>query len=536
MPEPIQQLIYEEKPPAYATVRDYVSVVLRHKGKAFLFFVFALVVSVASVMFLTDTYQSEAKLLVRPGWESMNVDPTAATSDNTGGTGTSQNVLLNTMLDIITSKALAEEVVDKIGVAAFLGDAGAEGSAGGDSGNSVGEWKNKAKDAVKGVLGMDQRQPMTHRDKAVKALMENTSARVLRSTQIISITFTSADPALSQRVVQELTNLCLERHKLVYRNPLSYQFLEEQEKESGEELARLRAEFRDMKQEAGLTSITDRLNFMENNIGRIEQEIGQAEVELRTASAKMQNLNSKLAEIPKTHRTGETTSLDFTVINSLRERLAEQRNERNALLFRYSEDADVVKEKDRLIAEIEDTLAHEKPREVKSETWALNDAYLEVENSLRLEETTSASLEAKTTELKQQLGTAKKEREALIALELKYNKLEGELRNREEQHSEILAKVSQARMEQALEEKRISNISEIQAASMPLEPEKSRKLIIVMMGFLGGIMGGIVLTFIIDLLDRTLKTPEQVENKLELPALVSIPRLNRKLLSIKKSM
>ncbi|MFH1998799.1 MAG: hypothetical protein ABIK28_03915 [Planctomycetota bacterium] len=534
MPEPIQHLIYEEKPPAYSTVRDYVSVVLRHKGKAFLFFLLSLTVSVSVVIFLKESYQSEAKLLVRPGWESMNVDPTAATSENAGMANQSQTVLLNTMLDIIQSKALAEDVVDAIGVGAFISETAEAGDAGMDS--SITQWKDQATKAVKDALGMDAHQVFSDRDKAVKVLMENTTADVLRNTQIISIAFASPDPALAQRVVHELTDLCLNKHKLVYRNPLSYPFLEEQEKESSLELDRLRTEFRDLKQEAGLTSVQNRLNFMENNIGRLEQEIGQTEVDLHASAAKLENLAGKLTTLPQTHRTGETNSLDFSVINSLRERLQEQQNERNSLLTRFTEDSDVVKEKNRLIAEIEETLRNEKPREVKTETWALSSTYIEVETALRMEETAMESYKAKSGELKLQLAEAKKEREGLIALELRYNKLEGELQNREAQHAKIVAKVGQARMEQTLEEKRISNISEIQAATLPMEPEKSRKLIILIAGFIGGILGGIVLTFIIDLLDRTLKTPEQVENKLELPALVCIPRLSRRLLSIKKSM
>ncbi|MHC4943840.1 MAG: GumC family protein [Planctomycetota bacterium] len=532
MTEPVQPLIYEEKPPAYSTVRDYLSVVLRHKRKAVIFFVITLVAVLVCMSILQDAYRSEAKLLVRPGWESMNVDPTAATSETAGSLNQSQTVLLNTMLDIIQSEALAETVVDRLGPGAFLLEPGETASPGKGNG-SKGGFGQGVKNFAKKLLGIPVSRPMTDRENAVKCVMENTDARVLHHTQIISIAFTSPNPELSQNVVRELTDLCLEKHKLVYRNPDSYKFLEEHEKETRTEMNRLRREMTTLKKEMGLTSVRDRLDFIENNIGSLEQAIDQAEAERVAAEAKIGDLKGKLEEIPKTQRTGETTSTDYSVINSLRDQLYQLQNERQSLLSRFTEDSEVVREKDRQIKAVENLLASEKPREVKTETWALNTAYQEVESALRLEETTLTSLVSKVNELENQHGKLENERKELLVFDYRYSQLEAELRNREAQYEKITAKVAQARMEQALEEKRISNMSEIQPATCPLEPEKSRKLMILVAGFFAGILGGILLTFLADYLDHTLKTPEQVESRLEIPALVSIPRANGKTFSMK---
>ncbi|MBU0754263.1 MAG: hypothetical protein KJ645_03935, partial [Planctomycetes bacterium] len=366
----------------------------------------------------------------------------------------------------------------------------------------------------------------TDRDRAVEIIMENMDARVLPSTQIISISFMSPDPELAQSVVQELTELCLKKHKLVYRNPNSYQFLEEQEKEIRGEVDQLRIELTGLKQEMGVISITNRLEFIEENIGLLEQSINDTLAERSAAIAKIEDLKIKANTLPETHRTGETTSTDYQVINTLRDRLYELQNERQTLLSRFTGDSEQVKEKDRLIHEVEAMLNREKPLQIRTETWALNEAFQEVESSLRTEETTLKSLEARAEELQKQLAILEEERQGLLAMETHFRQLERDLATREAQYDKIAAKVGQARLEQSLEEKLISNISEIQPATLPLEPERSRKLVILLAGLLAGVAGGIFLAFASDFLDHTLKTPEQVENKLELPALVSIPRVH----------
>ena len=59
-------------------------------------------------------------------------------------------------------------------------------------------------------------------------------------------------------------------------------------------------------------------------------------------------------------------------------------------------------------------------------------------------------------------------------------------------------------------------------------------MVILLAGFLGGIAGGIALAFVLASFDHTLRTPEQVEDKLQIPTLVAIPRVRANRVSVKK--
>ena len=65
------------------------------------------------------TYQSEAMLLVRLGRENVSLDPTAATGQTVNLSQNRENEIKSEM-EILTSQALAEMVVDTIGYEAFL--------------------------------------------------------------------------------------------------------------------------------------------------------------------------------------------------------------------------------------------------------------------------------------------------------------------------------------------------------------------------------------------------------------------------------
>ena len=134
------------------SMRDFYAILFRHKWKVIVFFL-AVMVTVTLGTFLTaEIYRSEAKLLVRFGRESVGLDPTATTGQ-TISIGQSRESEINSELEILKSRELAERVVDKIGPKAFLerpdeeiiGDPSLEGKPGPRPGKSASSSAASAK-------------------------------------------------------------------------------------------------------------------------------------------------------------------------------------------------------------------------------------------------------------------------------------------------------------------------------------------------------------------------------------------------------
>lgn len=114
MPESETQKLYPQ-----ATIRDFYYVLFRQKRKIILFFCTVMVVVILGTFLLPKTYQSEAKLLVRLGRENVSLPPTAATGQMLNISQTRENEI-KTEMEILTSRGLAEKVVDAIGYKSFL--------------------------------------------------------------------------------------------------------------------------------------------------------------------------------------------------------------------------------------------------------------------------------------------------------------------------------------------------------------------------------------------------------------------------------
>jgi len=77
----------------------------------------------------------------------------------------------------------------------------------------------------------------------------------------------------------------------------------------------------------------------------------------------------------------------------------------------------------------------------------------------------------------------------------------------------------------------MSNISIVQPATYEVKPVRPRVALNLALGLLAGVLGSLALTLLMERLDHSFRTPEDIERRLELPALVSIPRFRAKRLA-----
>src|SRR5690348_14410053 len=92
----------------------------RHKGKAVLAFVLVCGLAAAYLSTSKRTYESEAKLYVRVGRESVSLDPTATTGQVVS-LQDSREGEVNAIEQLLLARETAEMVVDKLGTDMIFG-------------------------------------------------------------------------------------------------------------------------------------------------------------------------------------------------------------------------------------------------------------------------------------------------------------------------------------------------------------------------------------------------------------------------------
>ena len=101
------------------SLRDFYSILFRHKWKVTIFFLAVVTTVTVGTFLTTEIYKAEAKLLLRIGRENVSLDPTATTGQVIS-IGQSRESEINSELEILKSRELAEKVVDALGPKSFL--------------------------------------------------------------------------------------------------------------------------------------------------------------------------------------------------------------------------------------------------------------------------------------------------------------------------------------------------------------------------------------------------------------------------------
>lgn len=92
-------------------------------------------------------------------------------------------------------------------------------------------------------------------------------------------------------------------------------------------------------------------------------------------------------------------------------------------------------------------------------------------------------------------------------------------------YTEAVAKMEQARMASAVNQD-VQNITIVEQPQLSFKPVKPNRVLIVILGMIGGIFVGVAIALVVDFFDHTIKSPEDIERWLEVPALGSISRIS----------
>ena len=224
----------------------------------------------------------------------------------------------------------------------------------------------------------------------------------------------------------------------------------------------------------------------------------------------------------------QTTGRPQDAIEELRKKIFDLKLEEQRVLSTYAAQSIPAKDIRREIKSAEDLLA--KAVGSREITTGLNATYQQLEMSELQEEGILSALKAKAQKLKIQLVQAQEEMELINNNELQVKALERDLDIGEASYRKYADGKEQSRIDNALELGKISNISIAQASTTPVEPVRPKKALNLSIGFLLALTGGIGFVFFWEYLDHTYSIPSDIEMKIGLPSLGSVPILGRKAL------
>ena len=457
-------------------------------------------------------YQSEAKLLVRVGRESVGLDPTASMGQ-VMNIGQQREAEVKSELEILKSQDLVESVVDAIGPAAFLHPA--EAADGTPESSAVG-MTERLRSFLKGLTSPFEGlfNQYSDRDLAILRVIKNLEIDTLKTSNIITISFETKSRKLAQETINKLIGFYLNKHVIVHNTPGSFEFFTKEADQYRDSLVKVEENLKELKNRTGIASLVEQRNILLARVGRLQQELEETEAALATSGAKVRALETSLAQIPKTMMVQETTGNPNQGIDLMRARLYDLELKEQDLLSKYTEASKPVQEVRRQLAEAKALLAKEDPSR-KQVTQGLSEAHKQTELAL---------LGARAREQRIQFASARNDLKAINNSEVSLLQVQREVGIQEGNYKKYFDKLEQARIDHALEMVKISNISVVQPATYPIKPVRPRKMLNIALGLFLGIIGGLGLAFMSEYMDHTFKKPEDITEKLGLPILATIPK------------
>ena len=431
------------------SVRELRVALLRHKGKSLLFFV-VVVAAVATVtLLLPKEYRSTAKLFVRLGRENAMLDAAATLGQSPiVAIPQSRENEINSVVEIMQSRALLEKVVDRLGPAAILTPAGetwsaaesrrgADGPANRDGATQPGKAESpsraagkdeksglraKAKPSWAGLAqlhineicaegasllaNLSSSAGLSDRERAILQLAKKIKVEAAKRSNVVDVSCEGPTPEKCQAVVTKLIDAFLDEHLRLNRTSGSHEFFVAQTRRLKDDLTRKERDLRDLKDRTGLASPAAQRQLIVARLGRLQDELLQAETARAVAQAKVQKLREKLASLPNTQVTNETSGFTNEGTDLMREQFFALQVREKEAQAKFTNAHPKMQQMREQVATARAVLdAEERNRKLVTKEPAR--LYQQAESTLLNDEPALASLQAQAEQLhKQLLGAA----------------------------------------------------------------------------------------------------------------------------------
>ena len=447
-----------------------------------LFFVVTVCTVAVGTFVVKPTYEASAQILVKMGRENLYVPASGKTNPIINYNNDYQ---INSEIELLKSRSLAEDAMKSLGPKTI--------------------YKNL--NDTDGIL------------KFQKSL----SIEGIKKSDVIAVRFKHEDPKMAATIVNTLANAYLDQHLLVHKNPKSFNFFEEQSQVLKSKLEQAEERLKSFKKQNNVTALGEEQTLLLRQTADLRAELNRTlsqEVETKNRIFK---LRQQMDKTPETIPQGEEVDHNPFLINTLESKLVELELKEGELLVKYTPQSRLIKNVKKEIKMVREKLAQQETKRYGKTSTGLNTTYQRLKEELFRNQVESKALAGKKEIQNAQLADYQSKLDQLNQMEVEHNQLQQTVDVDRQNYRLYLTKFEESRISDAMDNKKIANVSLIEPALPPLKPVSPKVLLnIVLSIFLGG-FGGLGFAFLTEYLDDSLEKPEDVEKELQLPVLASIP-------------
>ena len=395
---------------------------------------------------------------------------------------------------------LYENVVDRVGAQTILN--------GGEVGEGGASPLGTLLGSVKTVLvAMGVSDKISDREKAVLKLEKSVGVESTKKSAVVIVRGNAKSPQMAQHIAAAFVDEYYELHHRVHRTEGSHEFFAGQAELVKQKLAKAARQLRDLKNEIGLVSVEGQRAVLEKHITSLDRELLVSDASLHASQEKIQALRRAHPELAALSDAQSASGLTNTAIDDMRDQLYSLQIREREMESMYNETHP------RIVA------IHEQVQEAQR---------LLHEQEFKIEQSQAAAWQSKVDSLQQKYAAARQKLRTLNENEVQIRELERQEQLLKNNYQTYAKNSELTRMGASLEQQRISNVNLVQPASLVEKPVSPKKLPVLAIGIVIAILGAVGTALASEYLDHSLKTPEELERQLDLPVLLSVPRVNQR--------
>lgn len=359
--------------------------------------------------------------------------------------------------------------------------------------------------------------------KFINGIRDRISVSIVPQTNVIKISATSDDPKDAQELANAYALVFIDDSRMVNQAEAraAREFIEEQLKLVSADLKAAEEALLAFKKEADTVSPTDETKAVLSQLTSLEAEKAEIGMALLETETKLQEAYRQLESQEETVLSS-TTVTNNPVLAGIKQRLTDLELELSRALEKYTDRHPTVIALKSEIEEVKLKMEQEVEKIVGSETITTNPIRQSILSNIVVWETTKAALIARQDALGQVIAEVESKLTSLPEKELQLARLLREQSVAEKIYMILLENNEEIKIAEARE---TADIRLIDAAVYPEHYIKPRKKLNLAIAGVLAIMIGCGLAILIEYLDTTIKTAEDVEQILGLPVMGLIPNL-----------
>jgi len=357
-----------------------------------------------------------------------------------------------------------------------------------------------------------------------KGASSELKAAPIRQASIIEVSLTSPHPGWAITAVNRAAELYLEEQLKVRKTKGVEEFYDEQEKRLQTELTKAEEVLREFQEKEKIVDTSIEVPSNLQALASFEKNLKETDSSIRETEEKIASLDGQLKQQQTSISSSKNIGIN-PVYSQIMDKLTKLELDRDNLLQRYTSKDRLVLDKEKEIEELKERLKSVEATKVGSESITLNDVHRRILNELLAAKVQVRSLKEKKDTLTKQVAeysttTAEKKDKSF-----EYDRLLQDVAANKKALDLYRQKAEEARISNAMDERKFSNAVILEKATPPLERAglSGISLWVLIPGSLILSIGVAIGTaFLIDFWNTTLKDEADIEVQTGLPVLATI--------------